>query len=156
MKELKKFTRVEKYNACPRCGGEVSLYVDDDGDYRIGCPECNGANVGPFFSHYPTQYELELCRPIWNIQALGDTYSQKVLDQLGIQNGDYVVSDTRDNYIVFAGNAEEMIRFVFEELQSERELVFDIHQHLDGKLFALGKSYLLEIAWRHPMKQNKE
>ena len=153
MKEIKKLTRVEKYNCCPCCGKEVSLFLDDDGDYCFGCMDCLDTNVSTFFLQCPTPDEMEIYRPIWNIQALGDTYSQKVLEQLGIQNGDYLVSDTRDNYIVFAGNAEEMIQFVFAKAQSESEAILDVWQILCGKLFNLGRSILFEITWKHPIEE---
>ena len=151
MKKIQTLTKTKKYNVCPHCGHEISLYMDDDGDYRVGCMECNDNNIGTFFSYFPTPDEIELCRPVWNIQALGGTYSQRVLEQMEIQNGDYIVSDTEDNYIVFVGNAEEMIQFVFAKTQSESEAILDVWQILCGKLYNLGRSLLLETAWKHPI-----
>ena len=111
MKKIRTLTEENRYNACPCCGKEVSLFLDDDGDYCFGCMDCLDANVSTFFLQCPTPNEMALYRPLWNLQALNTMSSQRVLDQIGLKDGDYVVSDTDDNYIVFHGDMRSMMHF---------------------------------------------
>ena len=77
-------------------------------------------------------------------------YSQRVLDQIGLKDGDYVVSDTDDNYIVFHGDMRSMMHFLETELKDKKQQkVFEVFQNERGKLINLGRSLLFEIVWRH-------
>lgn len=150
MKKIRTLTQEEHYNVCPCCGKEVSLFRDDDGDYCFGCLDCLDTSVSTFFLQCPAPNDADLYRPLWNLKALNVPYSQTVLDQIGLKDGDYVVSDTDDNYIVFHGDMRSMMRFFETELKDKKQKkVFEVFQNEGGRLVNLGRSLLFEIVWRY-------
>lgn len=41
----KRLGKDERYNACPKCGSEVYLYIYESGEYCVGCVECEEHNI---------------------------------------------------------------------------------------------------------------
>ena len=149
-KQIKrKLGRDERYNACPKCGNEVYIYVDEDGDYCVGCVHCDAMNTSTYLLYDPNKSDIDTCRWCWNIWAIGTSYIPEALTKLNVHEGDYVVTDESDGFIIFAGAQNAMFDF-FETKTRENDLnVYAIYNVYNGRLTEIGLSTLVDLTKKH-------
>ena len=146
---IKKLGKDERYNACPKCGSEVYLYIDEEGEYCVGCIECEDHNVSTYLLHAPEKNEEDVCRISWNLWATGGAYFPEALDKMSVQRGDYVVANTIDSFIEFAGKPDEMFKFLSAQKALNDQALYTIHFVAGGRLINIGLSHLVELAIQH-------
>ena len=139
----------ERYNACPRCGSEVYLYVNEDGEYCVGCVRCDEHNTSTYLTYVPDKDEIDICRKCWNIWATGTVYSSEALDRLNVRNGEYIVTDSIDGYIEFAGNKDAMFDFLAQKAKTDPQGIYVVYNVLCGRLFNIGISPLVDLVLKH-------
>ena len=145
----KKLGKDERYNACPKCGSEVYLYIDESGEYCVGCIECEDHNVSTYLLHAPEKNEVEVCRACWNLWATGGAYFPEALDKMSVQQGDFAVANTLDGFIEFAGSVNEMFKFLETQKELNDQSLYTIHTVINGRLVNLGLSHLVELTIEH-------
>ena len=146
---IKKLGTDERCNVCPQCGNEVYLYVDEHGEYYVGCVGYDADNTTEYRTYVPNKDELDICRILWNTMTLGDTYSLTALNELKVQNGEYVVTDATDGFIVFAGNKESMFDFLTQKSKTDPQGIYVVYNVLCGRLFNIGISTLVDLVLKH-------
>ena len=147
---VRKLGKDERYNTCPRCGCEASLYFDDQkGEYCIECVNCESDNTMSYCTYVPSLDDLDIARVCWNFEALGDRYSPNVLKELKAQNGEYLVADASDGFIVFAGNQEGLYDFLTRKSKTGDHKMYSLHNVQNGKLYNIGLSILVDLTLKH-------
>lgn len=145
----KRLGKDERYNACPKCGSEVYLYIDESGEYCVGCVECEEHNISTYLLHTPEKNEVDVCRTCWNLWTTGGAYFPEALDKMSVHQGDYVVANTSDGFIEFSGNAAEMFKFLETQDALNDQTLYTIHTVINGRLVNLGLSCLVELSIKH-------
>ena len=143
-----KLRKEERYNVCPRCGKEVHLYMDEDGDYWEGCTEC-GERVIYDHNLVLGQNEVDVNRLSWNLWATNGSYSPEVLDMLSVHQGDCIVTNTEDGFVEFAGKVDEMYDFLEVQKELDNQALYMIYVVINGRLFNHGTSHLIEMTMQH-------
>ena len=146
---VRKFGKDDRYNTCPRCGREVYLYVDEQGEYNVGCVNCDADNTAEYRTYVPNEDELDICRILWNTTELGKIYSPAALNEMNVQNGEYVVTNVTDGFIVFAGDQDALFDFLSEKSRMDKQRMYVIRSVLNGKLVNIGISLLVDLALKH-------
>ncbi|MBO5756772.1 MAG: hypothetical protein J6S28_03650 [Clostridia bacterium] len=144
-----KVGKEDRYNACPQCGREVYLYMDADGDYCVGCLKCDEHKVCYDLKFGSEQKEVDMCRMSWNLWATSSVYFPEALDKMSAQHGDYVVTNTSDGFIEFAGNLDEMFGFLEARKKLNDQALYMIYTLVNGSLLSLGTSHLIELTVKH-------
>lgn len=151
-----KLGRDERYNVCPKCGREVYLYIDEEGEYCVGCLECDEYCACYDLANSPEQHAVDACRKFWNLWAVNGEYSLKALDQMPM-HGVYVVTNTSDGFIEFVGNSNNMFEFLDEQKKQNDQALYMIYAAVNGRLLNLGMSHLIELTvsnYREKAEQN--
>ena len=151
-----KLRKEERYNVCPRCGKEVYLYMDEDGDYWTGCTECGERGIIYDHNYDSAQNGVDFNRLSWNLWMTNGTFSPEVLDMLAVHQGDYVVTNTIDGFIEFAGRVEEMYDFLEKQKCLNDRPLYMIYVIMNGRLVNHGTSHLVELTIRHYNKKTKQ
>ena len=122
----------ERYNPCMQCGGDLVLRVDDYNEYYLQCTRCEtgiGTDIVPIPGHDP----VEVCRYPYNKNTLSEMFSNASLARLGVENGDYIVTEVSDDFIVFVGDGRNMLYFLAAE-DNASDYRFNIYR-LKGHFF---------------------
>ena len=146
---VRKLGVAERYNACPYCGGEVYIYVDDQGEYCVGCVNFDENNTSTYLTYFPEKDEIDTCRKCWNTWATGTAYSSRALDRLNVHDGDYILTDESDGFIVFAGGAGRMFDFLRTKYRLIDPEIYVIHYVQNCRLYNIGTSSLVELVWEY-------
>ena len=132
--------RKEGYNICPQCGRHAYAVLVGDGSYRVGCLSCglrNGINV--LADEAITDSFTEKMRIRWNEQCLEAVYSDEVMEELGVSNGNYVLTSNVDGHIVhIAQDIREAIKYI-EDI--EYRLSIGVYLMLENTLQYQGSSF---------------
>ena len=145
----KKLGLAERYNACPRCGSEVYLYVDEEGEYCVGCVHCEEHNTSTYLTFVPGKDEIDTCRMCWNTWTTSSVHSPNALDKLKVRNGEYILTDASDGFIVFSGGKNEMFNFLKENFDAGNTELYIIHNVQNGRMYNIGLSHLVELVLKH-------
>ena len=146
---IRKLGRDDRYNICPQCGRDVYLYIDADGEYCAGCLECDEHNVCYDLKFGSEQSEVDLCRMLWNLWATSGAYFPEALDKMSAQHGDYVVANTLDGFIEFAGKTNEVFEFFETRKKVNHQALYMIYTVVNGRLIGLGTSHLVELTIKY-------
>lgn len=146
---IRKLEKGERYNACPQCGSDVYLYIDEDGEYCVGCIECNEYNICSSLKYNPEKNEVDFCRMSWNSWATSGVYFPEALDKISVQQGDYVITNTSDAFIEFAGTSNEIFEFLDARKKLNDQALYMIYTLVNGRLISLGTSHLIELTMQH-------
>ena len=144
-----KLGKDDRYNACPRCGREVYLYMDADGDYCVGCLACDDCHVCYDFKLCSEQNKVDACRMLWNIWATSGEYFPEALEKMSAKQGDYIVTNAIDGFIEFAGRLDEMYDFLEIQKNLNDQALYMIYTIINGRLINHGTSHLIELTIRH-------
>ena len=139
----------ERYNACPKCGSYPCLYVDESGEYCVGCIECEEHSISTYLLHVPENFEEDMARACWNLWATGGAYSFESLNEVPVHRGDYVVASKLDGFIEFVGCASEMFNFLSVQKALNKQAVYTIYTILNGRMVNLGLSLLVDLTIKH-------
>ena len=146
---IKKLGTDERCNVCPQCGNEVCLFINAEGEYCIGCANCEDHNFSTYLTHNLNEYEMDLFKKCWNVWATGNIYSPGVLENLNVRNGDYIATSSTDSYIDFFGKENDMFAFLTEKSKLDKCAVYSIYCVLEGKLYNIGISTLVDLALKN-------
>ena len=146
---IRKLSVDERYNICPRCGSEVCLFVDENGEYCIGCANCEDQNINTYLTYVLDKNETDIFRKCWNVWATGNIYSPEILENLNVYNGEYMVTNSEDGYIDFSGNENDMFAFLTEKSKLDKGAIYVIYNVFEEKLYNIGISTLVDIALKH-------
>ena len=144
-----KLGKDERYNTCPQCDRDVYLYIDEDGEYCVGCLKCDEHKVCYDLKFGSEQKEVDMCRMSWNLWATSSVYFPEALEKMLVQQGDYVVTNTSDGFIEFAGKMNEMFEFLETRKKLNDQALYMIYTLVNGSLISLGTSHLIELTIRH-------
>lgn len=144
-----KVGKEDRYNACPQCGREVYLCMDADGDYCVGCLACDDCHVCYDFKLCSEQNKVDACRMVWNIWATSGAYFPEALEKIPVQQGEYVITDTSDGFIEFAGKRNEMFEFLEAREKLNDQALYMLYTILNGSLISIGTSHLVELTLKH-------
>ena len=139
----------ERYNSCPKCGHEVYIYVDEDGDYCVGCVYCDAMNTNTYLLYDPQKSDVDTCRLCWNVWATGAAYTPEALKKLNVFEGEFVVTDSSDGFIVCAGNSKTMFEFLASKSTENPQNLYVIHSVRNGRLINIGLSALVALTLKH-------
>ena len=129
----------QRYNPCMDCGGELRIEVDGYNEYGLRCVSC-GTCIGVDIVPIPGQDPVEVCRHQYNKNVLEEMYTNASLARLGLENGDYIVTEVSDDFIVYVGNGRGMIDFL-RGAKSTCDYRFNIYR-LMGHCFELVGLYI--------------
>lgn len=146
---IRKLGQDERYNLCPQCGREVYLYMDEDGYYWMGCTECGERSICYDHNFASGQNEVDFNRLSWNLWATSGVYFPGALEKIPVQQDEYVITDTSDGFIEFAGKRNEMFEFLEAREKLNDQALYMIYTVLNGSLISIGTSHLVELTLKH-------
>ena len=146
---IKKLGSEERYNTCPICGGEVYLYVDDEGEYCVGCVQCEEMNTSTYLRYAPDKNEIDHCRRCWNFWAISGAYSADALKNLKVHDGEYIITALSDGYIEFAGGENDMFKFLRKRSKNGESEIYVVHNVQNGRLYNIGLSTFVDMILSH-------
>ena len=130
------------YNVCPHCGRAPYETMDGYDTYRIGCVFC-GINNGviTFIDDPITEEVKEATRKEWNRKCLTSSYTDGVMELMGLGEDDFVLTWRHDDMIeCVARDVDDIIRII-----AENEELYNIYQVRENGLDPLGTSKLVAI-----------
>lgn len=130
------------YNVCPHCGRAPIAIMEDYDTYRVGCAYC-GLNHGVItFLDEPLSEEIkETTRKEWNRKCITANFSDGVIELMGMQEEDYVLTWRHDDNIeCIAHDFDDIIRIIGEDDQ-----FYSVYRVKDNYLEFLGHSELVTI-----------
>ena len=146
---IRKLGQDERYNLCPQCGREVYLYMDEDGDYWMGCTECGERSICYDHNFASGQNEVDFNRLSWNLWAPNGVYYPETLEKMSAKQGDYIVTNAIDGFIEFAGRLDEMYDFLEIQKNLNDQALYMIYTIINGRLINHGTSHLIDLTIRH-------
>ena len=130
------------YNICPHCGRATYETMDGYDTYRVGCAFCGVKHgVITFLDDPITEEVKEAMRREWNRKCLRSSYTDSVLELMGLDEDDFVLSCVSDDSIVnFAHDVDDIIRTIVDEKEH-----YFIYRVKENGLEPLGTSKLVAI-----------
>ena len=107
------------YNICPHCGRTPFSTMEDYYTYRVGCVCCGLNNGAITFLDQPLNKEVqEAMRKEWNHKCVSSSYSDEVMQLMGIEEGDFVLTWRQDDmFECSAHDFDDIIRIIGEDDQ---------------------------------------
>ena len=130
------------YNICPHCGGTPFATMDGYDTYRVGCAFCGMNNGVIAFLEDPLTEEVkEKTRREWNRKCISSSYTDGVMEYLGLEKGDFVLTWRHDDmFECVAHDFDDIIRIIGEDDQ-----FYNVYRVKDNYLEFLGHSELVAI-----------
>ena len=153
LQELKKN---DGFNPCPHCGQMPWLFINEDGEHRLGCKDCVDNNFAVQIESDQTLGQIEYNRWSWNVWNLGNEYTDEAMQRIGLHTADHVIADASNGNIVCYGDADTVFSYLKEEYEKNIDMLYLIYMLIGKRLYSIGTSYLVGLAWQHIEEKQNE